>query len=191
MSLLSGVSARCGQDPLSHERRAGENFLNAIGHCTVSSITGCRQPARQHDVNSPHGFRQRALLRAHSYMENHIGENVSLGDLAEAACVSRFHFARLFRVSTGNSPMAFLLRLRVERAKEMLRRGDAKIAEIAAALGFFDQSHFARSFRRVVGVSPREFMHNQADARRHCAQQLQPPRDGDEARDDERRGPHF
>lgn len=118
---------------------------------------------------SQRGFRQRALLRAHSYMEDHIGENVSLGDLAQAACVSRFHFARMFRVSTGKSPMAFLLRLRIERAKEMLRGGNAKIAEVAAALGFFDQSHFARSFRRVTGLSPREFMHEGADACGHAA----------------------
>lgn len=150
--------------------------MNAIGYRNVSPIVAGRCVAGKDTANSLRGFRQRALLRAHSYMENHIGENVSLGDLAEAACVSRFHFARLFRVSTGNSPMAFLLRLRVERAKEMLRRGDAKIAEIAAALGFFDQSHFARSFRRVVGVSPREFMHNQADACRHRAQEVQSPR---------------
>lgn len=156
--------------------------MNAIGRCTASPIIAARRVAEQGTANSLRGFRQRALLRAHSYMETHIGENVSLGDLAGAACVSRFHFARLFRVSTGNSPMAFLLRLRVERAKEMLRRGDAKIAEIAAALGFFDQSHFARSFRRVVGVSPREFMHNQADACRHRAQEVQSLRAADGSR---------
>ena len=53
--------------------------------------------------------------------------------------------------------MAFLLRLRIARAQDMLHAGNRRIAEIAAALGFFDQSHFARTFRRLTGQSPREY----------------------------------
>jgi AraC family transcriptional regulator len=103
------------------------------------------------------GLNRRALTRALAYIEAHLGEEISLGDLAGAAAISRFHFARLFRASTGHSPMAFLLRLRIARAQDMLHAGNRRIAEIAAALGFFDQSHFARTFRRLTGQSPREY----------------------------------
>jgi|GEM_PF-6737804 len=103
------------------------------------------------------GLNRRALSRALAYIEAHLGEEVSLDDLAGAAAISRFHFARLFRASTGHSPMAFLLRLRIARAQDMLHAGNRRIAEIAAALGFFDQSHFARTFRRLTGQSPREY----------------------------------
>jgi AraC family transcriptional regulator len=106
---------------------------------------------------APRGLCRRALIRACTYMENNIGENFTLNDLANAAGVSRFHFARLFRVSTSESPMRYLLRLRIERAIEMLERSDQKICEVAAILGFSDQSHFSRTFRRITGVSPKMF----------------------------------
>jgi transcriptional regulator GlxA family with amidase domain len=91
-------------------------------------------------------------------MEANLGESLTLDDLAGSAGVSRFHFARLFRVSTGSSPMAYLMRLRIGRAKLLLLRGDRSVCDIAAALGFCDQSHFSRTFRRITGQTPREFV---------------------------------
>jgi AraC family transcriptional regulator len=107
----------------------------------------------------PRGLSRRALIRACSYMDNNIGESFTLSDLAIAAGVSRFHFARLFRASTCESPMRYLFRLRIERAIEMLERSDHKICELAAILGFSDQSHFSRTFRRITGVSPKMFVY--------------------------------
>jgi len=104
------------------------------------------------------GLSRRTLALACSYMEDNLGENFTLDDLGRAVGVSRFHFSRLFRVSTGQSPMGYSLRLRIERAKEMLLQGDRKICEIAMELGFFDQSHFSRTFRRMTGVSPGEYV---------------------------------
>lgn len=110
---------------------------------------------------APRGLSRRALTRACSYIAENLGERFTLDDLARQAGVSRFHFARLFRVSTGDSPMAYLLKSRIERAKQMLLQDDRPVCEIAAALGFCDQSHLTRTFRRMTGVTPREF------ARRH------------------------
>ncbi|MBF6024323.1 helix-turn-helix domain-containing protein [Lysobacter niastensis] len=103
------------------------------------------------------GLPQGTVLRIHDYMATHIGESISLESLARVACMSRFHFARRFRQSTGCSPMAFLLRMRIERARGLLADGDTRIADIAAELGFFDQSHFTRTFRRTTGMSPRAY----------------------------------
>lgn len=105
----------------------------------------------------PRGLSRRALTQALDFMERNVGEDVCLNDVARAACVSRWHFARLFRISTGNSPMGYLLRLRIERAKTFLAAGDQTVCTIALKLGFFDQSHFSRTFRRITGVSPSEF----------------------------------
>jgi AraC family transcriptional regulator len=95
-----------------------------------------------------------ALQRVRAYIDAHIGERISLDDLASQAGVSRFHFARQFRLSTGQSPMAYLRRARVERSKSILKTRETSIAEIAARLGFSDQSHFTRIFGRLVGVPP-------------------------------------
>lgn len=121
-------------------------------HLLTLSARPSRSPA------PPGTLSERALQQTRRYIDNHIGERISLADLARAAGVSRFHFARQFRRRTGESPMEFLLRLRIDRAKTLLEPGDARVVDVAAALGFADQSHFTRTFRRVVGVPPSVFM---------------------------------
>lgn len=103
------------------------------------------------------GLAGSVLRRIRSYIDAHIGERISLDDLARLAGVSRFHFARQFRLSTGESPMGYLRRLRIERSKSILQSRESTIAEVAATLGFSDQSHFTRTFGRLVGVSPGSF----------------------------------
>jgi AraC family transcriptional regulator len=98
-----------------------------------------------------------ALRRVRTYIDDHIGERISLDALAGQAGVSRFHFARQFRLSTGESPMGYLRRVRIERSKSILQSRETTIAEVAARLGFSDQSHFTRIFGRLVGVSPGSF----------------------------------
>ena len=103
------------------------------------------------------GLAGSVLRRIRVYIDAHIGERISLDDLAREACVSRFHFARQFRLSTGESPMGYLRRVRIERSKSILQSRETTIAEVAATLGFSDQSHFTRTFGRLVGVSPGSF----------------------------------
>jgi len=99
-----------------------------------------------------------ALRRVRAYIDEHIGERISLDELARQAGVSRFHFARQFRLSTGQSPMEYLRRVRIEYSKRILMEPHSTIAEVAASLGFSDQSHFTRTFGRLVGVSPGSFV---------------------------------
>jgi AraC family transcriptional regulator len=95
-----------------------------------------------------------------------IEDDLSLDKMAEAAGLSTPHFAQMFRRSTGESPHEFVLRQRVERAKEMLRAADARVLDVAVACGFKTQQHFARVFRRACGASPteyrQEFLHHEA-----------------------------
>jgi AraC family transcriptional regulator len=105
----------------------------------------------------PSGLAASVLRRIRVYIDAHIGEHISLDDLARQAGISRFHFARQFRLSTGESPMGYLRRVRIERSKSILQSGETTIAEVAANLGFSDQSHFTRTFGRMVGVPPGSF----------------------------------
>jgi AraC family transcriptional regulator len=63
----------------------------------------------------------------------------------------------MFRQSTGETPHRFVLRYRMERAKEMLCTGKARIVDVAVACGFKTQQHFARVFRQMYGATPREY----------------------------------
>lgn len=110
--------------------------------------------------SQPPGLSRRSLQRALSYMEQHLGEPIGLDDIATAACLSRAHFARMFRVSTGQSVMAYLTRLRIERAKQRLVDDDPRLADLSGALGFCDQSHFCRVFRRSTGTTPKRYAHH-------------------------------
>lgn len=106
-----------------------------------------------------------ALDRVLRHIDAHLGDPISLTDLAAAACMSRFHFARRFRQSTGESPMQYVMRRRIERAMPMPAGSARSVAAIALELGFFDQSHFTRSFRRLAGMAPRDYR------RRHLPRQ--------------------
>lgn len=103
------------------------------------------------------GLSHRTLMRVHQFMESNLGKRLTLGEIAAAACLSRSHFARAFRASTGCSVMTYLYRLRIERAMVLLRDGGMSISEISVALGFAHHSHFTRVFRKRVGVNPRVF----------------------------------
>ncbi len=123
-------------------------------------LTDARLDASDGTSRSPRG-----VLRAIDYIERHLGDPVSVAELAAVACMSRFHLARLFRASTGASPMAYLRRRRIEQAQVLLRRGGRKVSEIASDLCFFDQSHFVRSFRQATGCTPRSFAAACSEAR--------------------------
>jgi AraC family transcriptional regulator len=91
------------------------------------------------------------------YMDSHLSEKTSISDLAALVDLTRFHFIRAFKQSAGVPPHQFMIRRRVDRAKEMLAEQSASIAEIAARTGFGSPVQMTRAFRRVVGTTPSAF----------------------------------
>ena len=87
-------------------------------------------------------------------MSANLSEEVSLSRLAAECGLSTRHFARAFRLSTGMPPHRWLVRLRVERAKELLQTRALSLVDVALFSGFADQSHFTRVFKAVIGVAP-------------------------------------
>ncbi len=107
------------------------------------------------------GLSPGAMRRVREYVEVHLGESIDLSMLAGVAGLSVHHFARQFKQSAGVTPHIYLTQKRVERAQEMLVRTELSLAEIAIAVGFFDQGHLARHFRHLLGKTPREFRWSQ------------------------------
>jgi AraC-like DNA-binding protein len=94
------------------------------------------------------------LRRVEAMINDRLGEDVSLAELASAANLSKAHFARAFHQSTGVPPHKYQLNARIEHAKRLLRRGDMSLTEVGIACGFGAQSQFIRVFNRVIGVTP-------------------------------------
>jgi AraC-like DNA-binding protein len=88
------------------------------------------------------------------YLESHLAERISLGALASMAGLSAHHFARAFRQSVGMPPHGYLLQRRLEHVEHLLRDTQLPLSQIALAVGFSDQSHLARHFRRLTGIPP-------------------------------------
>lgn len=91
-------------------------------------------------------------------LNDRLHEKLSLSELAAELELSPFHFAREFKRATGFPPHEYRLQLRVARARELLRQKPLKtVATIACELGFSDESHFRRHFKRIVGTTPSKF----------------------------------
>jgi AraC family transcriptional regulator len=108
-----------------------------------------------------HGSRGRlsrhALRAVEEYIHAHLDQNIALAELADVANLSEFHFARLFKQTTGLPPHQFVIHQRVERAKRLISAGRLSLAQIAIDVGFSDQSQLNRHFKRLVGVTPKRF----------------------------------
>ncbi len=96
----------------------------------------------------------RHLQRAKDLVDSHYAEPLRVDDLARAAGLSRAHFSRAFRRAFGDSPHAYLLTRRLERAAALLRNTDHSVADICMAVGLESVGSFTTSFARMFGQSP-------------------------------------
>lgn len=100
------------------------------------------------------GLAPRQERRAKEVLIAHLDGDVTIERLARECGLSRSHFARAFRETTGQPPHRWLLARRIERAEQLLSNPERSLAEIASLCGFADQSHFTRAFRDARGISP-------------------------------------
>jgi two-component system response regulator YesN len=97
------------------------------------------------------------LRKVISFLGEHYHERISLPEVAQIACLSPTAFCRLFKRVTGRTLSDFVLRLRIDRAMDLLCESNQPITEIAFAVGFCSHSHFDSVFSRFTGVSPLRF----------------------------------
>jgi len=127
------------------------------------------RPADDGDSNAPHAGSEviqeprlpaPRLKRVLEYVDAHLGENITLADLAQNSNLSLYYFATLFKKSTGLSPHRYILHRRVSRAQQLLQTTDLSVLDVSLDLGFQHQNNFARAFRRVTGMTPTGFRHS-------------------------------
>lgn len=97
------------------------------------------------------------LKRVMEYIDANLGNEMGLAELAAVAMVSPFYFSRLFKQSTGQGPHAYVLSIKIRKAKEYLREGSLPLVEISNLLGFCNQAYFTTVFKQATGITPRRF----------------------------------
>ena len=106
------------------------------------------------DVSAAGGLPGARLRRVTEYIDQNLPGALSLAELSTVVHMSRFHFARLFKRSTGQSPHCFIVHRRIERARVLLEDHTLSVSEVAQVVGFHSLSHFSKTFHRLTGRAP-------------------------------------
>ena len=139
---------------------SGRLFLDSVEQALAVALVDGHAVQSRSLLTYRGGLGSARLRRIKELVHAKMEDELTLVELAESVELSTAHFARMFRKSTGETPHQFVLRQRVERAKEMLRSANARIIDVAMACGFKTQEHFAQVFRQMCGVSPTEYRRN-------------------------------
>lgn len=134
------------------ERSYVESVAVVIGQhllCTYTETPAAPAPAG--------GLPHYKVRRAIDYIRSHYQEDIGFKDIADRLDMSPFHFARMFKHSTGESPHQFIMRCRIDAARKLLIEGDRSIADIAFEVGYKSQSYFTTRFALLVGMTPAAF----------------------------------
>jgi AraC family transcriptional regulator len=143
-------------DGAAGDRLVAESLANVLAVDLIRHLAPAERAAQAQRPRG--GLSVRKLRAALEYIEGHLDSELTLDAIAAVAHLSRYHFARMFKTSTGLPPHQYVITRRVELAKRLLRDGvDLSLAQVAARSGFWDQGHFTRHFKRLVGVTPKRF----------------------------------
>src|SRR5260221_10924906 len=149
MALRAGVQTGAALD-----RMYGEALSTALAvHLLREYGAAVLGPKRQYG-----GLPREKLVRAVEYIQDQLDTDLTVSGIAQAVGMSPHHFTRLFKKSTCQSPYEYVIEARVRKAKELLTTGKFTISEAAFHVGFADQSHLTRQFKRVFGLPPKRLL---------------------------------
>jgi AraC family transcriptional regulator len=149
MALLAGVRTGAACDPMY-----GEALSTALAVHLLREYGAAVLGPKRHSGGLP----REKLVRAVEYIQDQLDTDLTVSGIAQAVYMSPYHFTRLFKESTGQSPYQYVVEARVRKAKELLTTGKFTISEAAFRVGFFDQSHLTRHFKRLFGLTPKKLL---------------------------------
>lgn len=153
----SGFLGRAIADSMLTNDSADRLYVDSLCMAVVARLLNRFSNAELKASRRPHGLSAWRLKRVREFVDSHLERPISLQDLADAAGLSRMHFASQFRQACGIRPHEYLLQQRIERSKEMLLHSRLPLVQIASAVGFATQSHYSTIFKRIVGETPTEW----------------------------------
>ncbi len=137
----------------SRSRLYAETMVNALMVHLLQNYSA-RKPKIKQYIN---GLSQRQLTQVVEYIRNHLEQDLGLNELANLLHMSPHYFCHLFKQSMGMTPHQYIIQTRVNRAKELLLTRKYSIAEVSLIVGFANQSHLNRYFKKFLGVTPGKF----------------------------------
>ncbi len=129
----------------------GDSLAQSLTLHLLKNYSTAKSPAE----NLNGGLAGYKLARVTDFINDKLEEDLTLAELASVAGLSRFHFARAFRRTTGLTPLQYLMKQRIERAKELLKNRELPLVEISFRTGFKNQSHFTTLFRKFTSLTPK------------------------------------
>ncbi len=147
-------------DELESEDRQ-QAYVEDMLHLMLCRVLRLHSNARRSPPLARHALAPFRLRRSLDFIEAHLGSQIGVEDIANASGISRFHFSRAFRETTGSAPYAYLLSRRIAVAKTLLINSALPISEIATQSGFTSLSQFSRMFKRETGACPSSFRQRQ------------------------------
>lgn len=137
------------------ETPAGRLYAESLIQTLTLHLLKNYSTAHLKQENTAGGLSGYKLRRVSDFIRANLEADLSLAEIAAVADLSQYHFARAFRISTGSTPQQFLMRQRIERAKELLVKNDLPLVEISLRTGFKNQSHFTTLFRKYTKFTPK------------------------------------
>jgi AraC family transcriptional regulator len=134
-----------------------DEYLAVLGNALLAQL---RHSLAASSPHQPLRGSRSALMLVHvavQHIHRHIDQPLDVASVATAVGVGVTHFSNTFRQVTGTTPHSYVLRARIERARELLRMTSLSVGEISAAVGFAGQSHFCTAFRKGTGVTPSNY----------------------------------
>ncbi|HEY0405625.1 MAG TPA: AraC family transcriptional regulator [Pyrinomonadaceae bacterium] len=142
---------------LESEGLSGRLYVESLANVLAVHLLRRYTAARGSASRFKGGLSGRKQRRVMAFIADNYESDLSLAEMAGAAGMSAFHFAREFKRTTGSSPHQYLINFRVERAKSLLTESELPLVEVSSRSGFSHQSHFTRLFRRLTGMTPQSY----------------------------------
>ncbi len=142
---------------LEQEGSAGKLYAQTAAQMLAVHLLRHYTSAPREIEELSQGLTRHQIKRVMDFTLAHLDQDLSLEALAQQIGFSAYHFARLFRQATGESPHQFVLRQRIERAQRLLAETDVPLAHVALECGFANQSHLSLVFKRHLGLTPRAY----------------------------------
>jgi len=156
VEMPEGNSIAGHVDRITEIVKSGDVRMEIKASCIISTMLAdiLLAASEGKDAAFGEGGRDARIEAALDFADRYYGSRISAKDMARAACVSIYHFTRLFRKATGYSPYEYLLKHRINKSKDFLRTTDETVGEISRKVGFESASNFIRAFRDLEGMTP-------------------------------------